>query len=127
MAVPRTGSAVSRSRKRTVAVMPIAMRIDFEPVQNRRRVAIPRGALRTNVSDLCRRAGIPVRATVTRDVFIYSGRRKVRTPDYDLVGVASPRSRVGALRALESLAHSFFDHAARHCVCGRGLFIAGAR
>jgi hypothetical protein len=104
-------------------VTAIPMRLDFEPVHNRRAAVIPKGALRTSVPALCRRAGIPVRATVDREIFIYRGRRKIRTPLYDLIGVpASPRSRVGALRALESLAYSFFDHAARHCVCGRGLF-----
>jgi len=105
----------------------ISAELDWEPVQNRRRVAIPNGAIRTSVSDLCRRAKIPVRATVDRDVYIYRSqrRRKVRTPLFDLVGVpASPRSREGALRALESLAYSFFDHFARYCVCGRGYFTA---
>lgn len=104
---------------------PIVMRLDFDPVQNLRRVAIPRSSLRTNVPDLCRRAGIPVLATVDREVYVYRGRRKIRTPLYDLIGVpVGPRSRIGALRALESLAFSFFDHFARYCVCGRGLFCA---
>jgi hypothetical protein len=101
------------------------MRIDWDPVVFRRSCPIPPGAIQTSVSDLCRRAGIPVLATVDREIFVYRGRRKIRTPLYDLVGVpASPHSRVGALRALESLAHSFFDHFARYCVCGRGLFSA---
>jgi hypothetical protein len=104
------------------------MRTDWDPVRYRRSCAIPPGAIKTSVPDLCRRAGIPVRATVAREIYIYRGRRKIRTPLYDLIGVpASPRSRDGALRALESLAYSFFDHFARYCVCGRGLFFAPVR
>jgi hypothetical protein len=103
---------------------PISMRIDFDPVANRRTVKIPPGAIACSVATLCRRAGIPIRATVLRDVYVYRGRRKVRTPMFDLVGVPDdPRSRVGAMRALESLAYSFFDHAARYCVCKRGYFV----
>lgn len=104
---------------------PLLLRHDWDPVANVRRVGIPRRALKTSVPDLCRRAEIPVLVTVERVVYVYRGRKKVRTPFYDLVGIpADPRSRVGALRALESLAHSFFDHFARYCVCGRGLFSA---
>lgn len=107
---------------------PIAIRTDWDPVVYRRSCVIPPGALKTTVPDLCRRAGIPVRATVDREIYIYRGRRKIRTPLYDLIGIpAAPRSRVGALRALESLAHSFFDHFARYCVCGRGLFSAAGK
>ena len=108
-----------------MSVLPLPMLIDWNPVANMRRVTIPLKALKTSVPDLCRRAGIPVLATVDRDVYIYRGRKKVRTPTYDLVGIpVNPRTRVGALRALESLAHSFFDHFARHCVCKRGYFSA---
>ncbi len=107
--------------KRLRAAIPL--RIDWEPVVNARAAALPPNAIKTSVPDLCRRAGIPVRATTDRDVYIYRGSKKIRTPTYDLVGVpTNPRTRVGALRALESLAHSFFDHCARHCVCKRGLF-----
>jgi hypothetical protein len=106
-------------------VTAIPMRLDWDPVVNSRHVLIPPGAIKTSIPDLCRRAGIPVRATTDRAIYIYRGRKKVRTPIYDLVGVPiDPRTSVGALRALESLAYSFFDHFARYCVCKRGLFIA---
>lgn len=99
------------------------MRLDWDPVVPARSVKIPPGALRATVPRLCRRAGIPVLATVDRPVYVYRGRRKIRTPAFDLVGVSiSPRSREGALRALEKLAYSFFDHCARYCVCHRGYF-----
>lgn len=106
-------------------LVPLTMRTDWNPITYRRSCAIPPGAIKTSVPDLCRRAGIPVRATVDREIYIYRGRRKIRTPLYDLIGVpVGPRSREGALRALESLAYSFFDHFARYCVCKRGLFSA---
>jgi hypothetical protein len=102
---------------------PLTMRTDWDPITYRRNCKIPPGAIKTTVPGLCRRAGIPVRATVDREIYVYRGRRKIRTPLYDLIGVpAGPRSREGALRALESLAYSFFDRFARYCVCGRGLF-----
>ena len=102
----------------------LIIRTDWDPVTYRRSCTIPPGAIKTSVPDLCHRAGIPVRASVDREVYIYRGRRKIRTPLYDLIGVPGARSREGALRALESLAYSFFDHFARYCVCGRGLFVA---
>jgi hypothetical protein len=101
----------------------LPLRHDWEPVIYRRKITIPRGAIQTSVPDLCRRAGIEVQATVDRAVFIYLGNRKVRSPNADLVGVpVSPRTWQGALRALETLAYDFFDHFARYCACGRGLF-----
>lgn len=101
------------------------MHFDWDPVVPARSAKIPPGALRMTVPSLCRRAGIPVLATVDRPVYVYRGRKKIRTPAFDLIGVpVSPRSRAGALRALEKLAYSFFDHCARYCVCERGYFTA---
>jgi hypothetical protein len=97
--------------------------LDWEPVRNRREVRIPKGAMRLNVGALCRRAGIRELATYDRVVIVYRGRRKVRTPGFDLIGVReSPRSQRGALRALESLAYSFFDPCARHCLAQNDVF-----
>lgn len=105
--------------------MKLPMHFDWDPVTPARTAKIPPDALRTTVPSLCRRAGIPVRATVDRPVYVYRGRKKIRTPAFDLVGVpVAPRSREGAMRALEKLAYSFFDHCARYCVCGRGYFVA---
>jgi hypothetical protein len=106
-------------------VTPIPMLIDFGPVENRRRFAPPHDALRTSVPDLCARAKIAVNATTDREIYVYRGHRKIRTPDRDLVGIhVDPHTRLGALRALEALAYCFFDPCARYCVCGRGLFVA---
>ena len=122
---------VTCSRQRPAAwpvVKPISRRIDSTPVQKRETATIPRGALRVYISDLCRRAKIPVRSTYDRDVYVYQGRRKVRTPAFDIVGVpVSPRSREAALRALESLAYSFREHHARFCIVGRGYFTTKRR
>jgi len=79
----------------------------------------------TTLADLCKEAKIPLRATAPpRSIYVYCGTQQVRTPDIDFVGVPTKRLRgpTAALRALEALAHSFHDHAARHCVCGCGLF-----
>jgi hypothetical protein len=60
---------------------------------------------------------------------VYFGRQQIRTQQADAVGVPvrDLESPEAALRALEALAHSFHDHAARACVCGRGFFVAPAR
>ena len=87
--------------------------------------SIPRGR-KTTVSKLCKIAGVPYRATVAneRPVIVRYGREQCRARHVDVVGVRvrDLDSRVAALRALEALAFSFFDHAARHCVCHRGYF-----
>jgi hypothetical protein len=103
---------------------PIPAIFDDVPVQNRRRFKVPPGAICRTVTSLCKQAGIPVNATTVRPVYIYLGKQKIRTPECDLVGISeNPRSRVGALRALEALAFSFFDPCARFCVCKRGFFV----
>jgi hypothetical protein len=85
----------------------------------------PRKRVVTDLARLCRQARVLLRATVpSRRVVVYTGRRQVRTPSADYVGVPVKElnGREAALRALEALAHSFHDHAARACICGRGLF-----
>jgi predicted RNase H-like HicB family nuclease len=107
---------------------PIPRLVDTRPVRRCKTAKVPPSALRTNVTDLCRRARIPILATVDRHVYVYRGRRKIRTLAFDLVGVpVSPRSRMGALRALESLAYKFHDHFARYCVVGRRYFTTRSR
>lgn len=108
-------------------MMRIPFQIWIEPVRYRASVKVSR-ARRTDVSSLCRQAKVVLRATTSlpRRVFIYSGSQQFSTPDADYVGVPVKKltGRVAALRALEALAHSFHDHAARTCVCGRDLFKA---
>lgn len=102
--------------------LPLVMGRPYPPAV-RLRAKVPPGALRSTVPDLCRRAGIIVQATTDRPVVVFHGRRSIRTPGADYVAVpCSPRSREGALRALEALAHAFHDPCARHCVCKRGYF-----
>ena len=102
--------------------LPIPMH-SVPPPAVRQSIKIPTASLRTTVTDLCRRAGISVQATIDRPVVVVRGRRSVRTPKLDLVAVpCAPKSAEGALRALEILAHGFHDPCARHCVCGRGYF-----
>lgn len=102
--------------------LPIPMH-SVPPPTVRRSVVVPPRALRTTVSDLCRRAGISVQATTDRPIVVVRGRRSIRTPAIDLIAVqCAPKSAEGALRALEILAHGFHDPCARHCVCGRGYF-----
>jgi hypothetical protein len=104
-------------------IKPVLRRFDTKPVQNCENATIPHGALRLRVSDLCRRAGVVNRSTYDRPIYVYRGTRKIHTLAFDIVGVpVSPRSREGALRALESLAYSFHEHHARHCIIGRGYF-----
>src|SRR4029077_16243751 len=72
----RESAGVRRSRSegaRSVSALPIPMRLDWDPVANKRRVAIPSGAIKTSIPDLCRRAEIPVLVTVDRDVYVYRG------------------------------------------------------
>lgn len=105
---------------------PIPLWIWIEPVQYRREIPRDLGAhLITDLADLCQRAGISLRATVpTRTIYVRSHSEQIRTPSADVVGVPESdlQGRRAALRALEALAHSFHDHGARACVCGRGLF-----
>jgi len=105
---------------------PLPIQMFIEPTLYRAKARLPprKLSVRTTLARLCKRAGIRLRATVPhRDIVVYRGHRQVRTPHFDLVGVpVNPRSPEGALRALEALAHSFHDHAARTCVCGRSLF-----
>ncbi len=85
-------------------------------------IPLPEGRL-TSLSGLCAQAGIPLKATAPyRPVVVRHSVEQLRMPGADVVGVpvedvASPEA---AIRALEALAHSFHDHAARACV--RGLF-----
>ena len=104
--------------------LPLLMRSTPPPaIRLRAKAAI--GAIWLTIPDLCRRAGIPARASTDRPVAIFRGRRSVMTPAADFVAIpCSPRSREGALRALEVLAHAFHDPCARHCVCKRGYFCA---
>jgi hypothetical protein len=89
--------------------------------------ALPTRGKWTTLAALCGQAGIPLRATAPpRAYLVYTGAAQIRGPDADALGVPtvdldSPET---ALRALEALAHSFHDHAARACVCGRGYFVA---
>jgi hypothetical protein len=79
----------------------------------------------TTLAQLCRQAKIRLRATVPeRTLYVVTADQQIRTPTADIIGVPTTDldSPEAALRALEALAHSFFDHAARACVCGRGLF-----
>lgn len=109
-------------------ITPILRCIDTEPVQRCKTAPIPRGAMRAYISGLCRRAKIPVRSTYHRSIYVYRGTKKIRTPYFDIVGVpVAPRSRIGALRALEALAYRFKEHHARHCVIGRGYFTTKRR
>ena len=109
-------------------IVPIQRRIDTTPVRRCETATIPPNALRLRISDLCRRAGVVNRSTYDRAIYIYRGTRRIRTLCFDIVGIReSPRSREGALRALEILAYSFREHHARHCVVGRGYFTARRR
>lgn len=86
---------------------------------------------RTLVSQLCRTARIPMRVSGGEDakVVCITSRRHFLGADgtYYVGATRAPRTRVGALRVLEVLAHSFHDYAARESVCNRGLFSAPVR
>lgn len=103
----------------------------LQPVVHRG--SVPDAGFETTLSQLCNQAGIPVRASrPPRRIHVVLGEeRQLRLPDADIVGIPGgldPEGPEAALRALEALAHAFHDHAARACVCGRGLFgIPGAR
>jgi hypothetical protein len=93
------------------------------------RAAPPGRILSTvTVEQLCRLADIPMRVsgeTGPKIVCIDSPGHFFGPDGVYYVGVkAAPRTRVGALRVLEVLAHSFHDYVSRECVCGRGLFVA---
>jgi len=109
---------------------PIPSLAFIEPMHIKPTVRMPRNLhIRTSLAQLCQQAKIPMRYTgPCRTIIVHHGRRQIRTSDVFLVGIprsaGSLHSRKAALRALEVLAHSFFDHAARHCVVGRGLFCA---
>lgn len=103
----------------------IPFQIWLKPVRYRKQVSFIGRTHKTSLRELCVQAGILVRATVPkRDIFVYTGTAQYRTPHADYVGVPVKRltGPVAALRALEALAHSFHDHAARACVCKRNLF-----
>lgn len=110
----------------TIVANPLLLWIWIEPVRYRRDLPRDLGEhLVTDLADLCERAGIPLRATVPpRTIYVRSHTEQIRTPSADVIGVPESvlYSRRAALRALEALAHSFHDHGARACVCGRGLF-----
>ena len=80
------------------------------------------------IGQLCQLARVPMRVSGGEDVKVICVESKDHFFGPDgvyYVGVAArPRTRVGALRVLEVLAHGFHDYAARECVCGRGLFTA---
>ncbi len=103
---------------------PIPLMFAIEPVIYR--LLVPKiSGKKTNLAQLCQQAEVRLRATVPPRVLrIYTGTKQIRTPDVDIIGVPVEdlESREAALRALEALAHSFHDHSARVCVCGRGLF-----
>lgn len=105
---------------------PLLMQIFIEPVAYRREEVVLAGeCLVTDLEQLCVQAQIRLRATAPRRcITIYSGQQQIRSPNIDYVGVpvSDLQSQDAALRALEALAHSFHDHAARACICGRGLF-----
>lgn len=79
----------------------------------------------TTLAELCAQAGIPCPVTVPpRRILMYHGTRQLSSEFADAVGVpvTDLTTPEAALRALEALAFSLHDHAARHCVCGRGYF-----
>lgn len=82
----------------------------------------------TTISQLCERADVVYRATVSKEraIIVYFGEENFRARDVDAVGVPvkDVQSPKAALRALEALAYSFHDHIARHCLCGKGYFFA---
>jgi len=80
------------------------------------------------IGQLCKLARVPMRVSGGEDVKVVCIEAKDHFFGSDgvyYVGVATrPRTRVGALRVLEVLAHGFHDYASRECICGRGLFAA---
>lgn len=108
---------------------PIPWQPMIEPVIYTSENAVPTSGRWTTLAKLFRQAGITLRATVpSRKILVYYGRRQIRTNRVDAVGVPTRNldGRMAAIRALEALAYSFHDHAVRHSVCGRGLFVAPA-
>lgn len=108
---------------------PMATPLPFQPVIEavvyRSAVDPSIEGVETDLRRLCEQAGVPLRATAPpRTLLVYTGSRQIRTPAVDIVGVPTRdlTSPEAALRALEALAHSFHDHAARACVCHQGLF-----
>lgn len=104
----------------------LPFQVFIEPVIHRsNEEALRFAGQETDLRSLCKQAGIPLRATVPRrKILVVYGKKQIKTPKFDIVGVPvrdldSPEA---ALRALEALAYSFFDHGARACVCHRGLF-----
>jgi hypothetical protein len=96
------------------------------------RAAPPGRVLSTvTIGQLCQLAGIPMRVSGAADqkvACVDSTSHFIGPDGAYYVGVkAAPRTRVGALRVLEVLAHGFHDYASRECVCGRGLFAAPTR
>jgi DNA-binding transcriptional regulator YiaG len=105
---------------------PIPARIGIEPPVYRSASDLPLNRGRcTSLVELCEQAGIPLRYEgPARQILVYRGRKSMRTPAGDAVGVPVDdlTSPLAALRALEVLAYSFFDYGARACVTHRGLF-----
>lgn len=104
--------------------MKLPLIVMIEPVIYQPQPPVVEGAT-TSLEALCLQAGVALRATTpARAIIIHFGRQQVRTPHVDVVGVPvrDLTTREAALRALEALAHSFHDHAAR--ACSRGLFTA---
>jgi len=91
---------------------------DIAPVLYKpaREVRVPAKAICTSHRALFRRAGLRFLATIPpRTLYVHQGTLQVSTADFDLIGVpVNPRSKEGAMRAIEALAFCFFDHAVKH-------------
>lgn len=93
-------------------------------------VRLPPEYGRTTLAELCATAGIPMRVTggPVRQIVLVRGAQHYRRPGFYYVGAEKYwplETRRRALRVLEILARGFHDYAARECVCGHGLFVAG--
>lgn len=105
--------------------LPLEINWELNPVKYRQKVVLPEGYIETSLEKLCKQAEIPLCVTAPpRKLLVYFGSEQIRTKDFDLIGIPvnDLTSKEAAFRALEALAHSFHDHVARACVCGKGYF-----